>query len=235
MNQIHEGLEPWDWEQPESVELRTDPRTGTEDYFSTTAELRAQQSLHDKEQAKLTAQLEQDIRVFTTREISSVEDTYAVRSQYQDITSRLPLLDDGDLRASMLEQVENRYDYFTGIISQMGDTIALYEKQKAIDDARARKQPRSRLRRTGNRLRRMPKRTNSCRLWRLWRNWNTSRKTLRIWCRMPSAGFPWWQATRISRLCPTGFRQPSRGFPACPQRTSGTRPRPRAGRPRKLP
>ena len=138
MAQIHEGLEPWDWEQPESVELRTDPRTGTEDYFSTTAELRAQQSLHDKEQAKLTAQLEQDIREFTTREISSVEDTYAVRSQYQDITSRLPLLDDGELRASMLEQVENRYDYFTGIISQMGDTIALYEKQKAIDDARAR-------------------------------------------------------------------------------------------------
>ena len=59
MNQIHEGLEPWDWEQPESVELKADPRTGTQDYFSTTAEFRAQQSLHDKEQAKLTAQLEQ--------------------------------------------------------------------------------------------------------------------------------------------------------------------------------
>ena len=140
MNQIHEGLEPWDWEQPESVELKADPRTGTQDYFSTTAEFRAQQSLHDKEQAKLTAQLEQDIQEFTTREISSVEDTYSVKSQYQDITSRLPLLDDGELRAGMLEQVENRYDYFTGIISQMGDTIALYEKQKAIDDARAREE-----------------------------------------------------------------------------------------------
>ena len=106
MNQIHEGLEPWDWEQPESVELKADPRTGTQDYFSTTAEFRAQQSLHDKEQAKLTAQLEQDIQEFTTREISSVEDTYSVKSQYQDITSRLPLLDDGELRAGMLEQVE---------------------------------------------------------------------------------------------------------------------------------
>ena len=71
MNQIQEGLEPWDWEQPESVELKADPRTGTQDYFSTTAEFRAQQSLHDKEQAKLTAQLEQDIQEFTTREISS--------------------------------------------------------------------------------------------------------------------------------------------------------------------
>ena len=92
-----------------------------------------------------------------------MEDTYSVKSQYQDITSRLPLLDDGELRAGMLEQVENRYDYFTGIISQMGDTIALYEKQKAIDDARAREEAKSRPRRTGSRLRRIPKRTNSCR------------------------------------------------------------------------
>lgn len=163
MNQIHEGLEPWDWEQPESVELKADPRTGTQDYFSTTAEFRAQQSLHDKEQAKLTAQLEQDIQEFTTREISSVEDTYSVKSQYQDITSRLPLLDDGELRAGMLEQVENRYDYFTGIISQMGDTIALYESRRPLTMPGPGKKPKSRPRRTGSRLRRIPKRTNSCR------------------------------------------------------------------------
>ena len=77
---------------------------------------------------------------FTAREISTVEDTYAVRSLYQSITSRLPLLDDGDLRARMLDQVESRYDYFEGIISQMSDTIALYEKQKAADEARAQEQ-----------------------------------------------------------------------------------------------
>ena len=140
MNQIHEGLEPWDWEQPESVERRADSATGMEDYFSVTAEFRAQQSLHDKEQEKLAAQLEQDAEEFTTREISTVEDTYAVKAQYQSITSRLPLLDDGELRARLLEEVEDRYDYFADIISQMSDTIAMYEKQKAIDDARARKQ-----------------------------------------------------------------------------------------------
>ena len=78
---------------------------------------------------------------FTAREISTVEDTYAVRSLYQSITSRLPLLDDGDLRARMLDQVESRYDYFEGIISQMSDTIALYEKQKAADEARPRNRP----------------------------------------------------------------------------------------------
>lgn len=140
MNELHTGLEPWDWEQPESVERRPDPRTGTEDYFSTTAEMRAQQSLLDKEQRKLTGQLESDIEDFCSREINTVEDTYSVKSQYQSITSRLPLVDDGDVRARMLEQVEGRYDYFEEIISQMSDTIALYEKQKAVDAARAQEQ-----------------------------------------------------------------------------------------------
>lgn len=140
MDQIHEGLEPWDWEQPESVERRADSRNGIQDYFSITAEFRAQQSLHDKEQAQLAAGLEQDIQDFTAREILSVEDTYWVKSQYQNITSRLPLLDDGELRAQMLGQVEERYDYFAGIISQMGDTITMYENQKAVDQARAREQ-----------------------------------------------------------------------------------------------
>lgn len=140
MDQIHTNLEPWDWEQPESVERRSDPKSGIEDYFSTTAEMRAQQSLHDKEQRQLTDQLETDISDFTSREINSVEDTYAVKSQFQSITSRLPLVDDGDLRAQMREQVEGRYDYFEGIITQMADTIALYEKQKAVDAAHAREQ-----------------------------------------------------------------------------------------------
>lgn len=58
-------LEPWDWEQPESVERRMDPKNGIEDYFSTTAEMRAQQSLHDKEQKKLTDSLNADVEDFT--------------------------------------------------------------------------------------------------------------------------------------------------------------------------
>lgn len=130
-------LEPWDWEQPESVERRVDPKNGIEDYFSTTAEMRAQQSLHDKEQKKLTDSLNADVEDFTSREINTVEDTYAVKSQYQSITSRLPLLDERGFTARLLEQVENRYDYFEGIISQMSDTLALYEKQKAAYAAKA--------------------------------------------------------------------------------------------------
>ena len=46
MDQIHTGLEPLDWEQPVTVEQQQDPDNGNTDYFSLTAELRAQQAEH---------------------------------------------------------------------------------------------------------------------------------------------------------------------------------------------
>lgn len=140
MDQLHQTLEPLDWIQPETVERRTDETNGIEDYFSTTAQMRAEHSLHEKEQARLTEQLQQDIQEFTTREIRNVEDTYAVQEQYELITSRLPLLDDGELRAQILEQAETRYDYFREIIDGMADTIALYEKNKAAEAVKAQEQ-----------------------------------------------------------------------------------------------
>lgn len=138
MNQIHQSLEPLDWEAPDSVEQRADAKSGIVDYFSTTAELRAQQSLHDKEQQKLAEELNTAISEFEAKTINTVEDTYDVKNRYQTITSRLPLLDDGDQRAELLERVEAKYDEFEATIAQMSDTITMYEQQKAIEDARAR-------------------------------------------------------------------------------------------------
>lgn len=48
MDEIHQGLPPLDWEQPDTVERRADETNGIEDYFSTTAQFRAQQSLHER-------------------------------------------------------------------------------------------------------------------------------------------------------------------------------------------
>ena len=127
MDEIHQGLEPLDWEQPDTVERRTDKNNGIEDYFSTTAQFRAEQSLHEKEQAALAEKLNTEINAFCTKEIASVEDTYTIKDQYSSITSQLPLLDDGELRAELLDKTEKRYDYFNGIIAQMGDEIKRYE------------------------------------------------------------------------------------------------------------
>ena len=140
MDEIHQGLPPLDWEQPDTVERRADETNGIEDYFSTTAQFRAQQSLHEKEQAALLEELTQEAEGFCAREIRSVEDTYTVKDEYASITSRLPLLDDGEQRALLLEQTEQRYDYFVSIISQMGDEIRRYEEQKAAEEKKAREE-----------------------------------------------------------------------------------------------
>lgn len=137
MDQIHQGLEPLDWVQPETVERRTDETNGIEDYFSTTAQLRAEQSLHQKEQDRLTQELNTAVDEFEAKTISTVEDTYDVQERYASITSQLPLLDDGALRASLLERTETKYDEFQAIIADMSDTIAMYEEQKAIEESRA--------------------------------------------------------------------------------------------------
>ena len=140
MDEIHQGLPPLDWEQPDTVERRADETNGIEDYFSTTAQFRAQQSLHEKEQASLLEELTREAEAFCAREIRSVEDTYTVKDEYASITSRLPLLDDGEQRALLLEQTEQRYDYFVSIISQMGDEIRRYEEQKAAEEKKAREE-----------------------------------------------------------------------------------------------
>ena len=140
MDEIHQGLPPLDWEQPDTVERRADETNGIEDYFSTTAQFRAQQSLHEKEQAALLEELTREAEAFCAREIRSVEDTYTVKDEYASITSRLPLLDDGEQRARLLEQTEKRYDYFTSIISQMDDEIRRYEEQKAAEEKKAREE-----------------------------------------------------------------------------------------------
>ena len=140
MDQIHEGLEPWDWIQPETVERKVDTKTGIEDYFSTTAQFRAEQSLHEKEQEQLETSLQSSVDAFMEKEITSVEDTYTVTDEYNSITSKLPLLDDGELRASLLEKAESRYDYFKEIIAGMGDEISRYEAVQAEEKKLAQEQ-----------------------------------------------------------------------------------------------
>lgn len=140
MDELHAGKEPWDWEQPSTVEMRPDPKTGITDLVSTTAELRAQQSLHDKEQRRLEEELNASVSEFEQKTIETVEDTYWVKERYQKMISQLNLMDEGILRGELLERVTARYETFSVTIREMSQTIALYEIQKAREQAEAQKQ-----------------------------------------------------------------------------------------------
>ncbi len=139
MDELHAGKEPWDWEQPSTVEMRADPKTGITDLVSTTAELRAQQSLHDKEQRRLEEELTASVSEFEQKTIETVEDTYWVNEQYHKMISQLNLMDEGKLRGEFLERVTARYETFSVTIREMSQTIALYEAQKAREQAEAQK------------------------------------------------------------------------------------------------
>ena len=211
------------------MERRDRPQNGIEDYFSTTAEMRAQTEPARQGAEKLTDELEADVADFTTREISTVEDTYAVKSQYQAITSRLPLLDDGDLRARLLDQVENRYDYFEGIMGQMSDTIALYEKQKAIDAAKAQEKA---MKDAEEQRRQAEKDTRKNEFLQAlqtvealeYQQPNAQALVQDAIAKLPLVG----RGTRSSRPWRTGSRTPSAGSAPCLPRMSGLRPRPRS-------
>lgn len=139
MDELHTGKEPWDWEQPSTVSLQEDPKTGITDLVSTTAQLRARQSLHDKEQRQLEAELAAGVETFEKKTIETVEDVYWVKEQYQKMISQLNLMDEGTLRGELLDRLTTRYESFSGIIQEMKETIALYEVQKAREEALAQK------------------------------------------------------------------------------------------------
>ena len=117
MDQIHEGKELLDWEQPATVEMTTDSKSGITDLFSATLHERAEQSLHDKEQRKLEEDLEAAVTAFEDKTIETVEDTYWVKEQYQSIISKLNLMDGSDKRTELLERITKRNEEFAPIIS----------------------------------------------------------------------------------------------------------------------
>ncbi len=139
MDQIHVGKEPLDWERPTTVAEQTDEATGITDLVSTTASLRAQQSLHDKEQRRLESQLETDVKEYEDKIIKTVEDVYWVRERYESIITGVSQLDDGEERGRLLKRTASRSKEFDIIIEEMQQTIELYEEQKAREQEEAKK------------------------------------------------------------------------------------------------
>ncbi len=139
MDQIHADLEPLDWEPPVTVEKRQDPDNGITDYFSLTAELRAQQAEHEKEQEKLLAQLESDLTTFESLVLSSAQDGYSIQQAYQSLKSQIALLDESEERVSLSERIEAQYEKFRPGLEAMQDQIDAYAAQKAAQEEAARR------------------------------------------------------------------------------------------------
>lgn len=138
MDQIHTGLEPWDWEVPVTVEERRDPTNGITDYFSITADLRAQQAEYEKEQKEMLADLKTSLTAFENHPLSTAEDGYWIQQTYQSMKAQIALLDESDDRIELSQRIEERYEDLRPKLETMQAEIDAYAAQKAAQEAAAR-------------------------------------------------------------------------------------------------
>ncbi len=106
--------------------------TNLVDYFSTSSQFRAQQNISEKNQKKLTDQLEEMVAAFENKTIDSVEDVSEVRSQHQAISENLTRLEDGEKRKELFDRTEIRWEEFSQIMDSMSDAIRVYEEKQEL-------------------------------------------------------------------------------------------------------
>lgn len=139
MDQIHTDLEPWDWEVPVTVVQQRDESNGITDYFSTTAELRAKQAEHEKEQGAMLAELKNTLSAFESKTISNAADGYWVQETYRSMIAQISIMDENEERSQLLERIEARYESFQTQLSSMSADIQAYADRKAADEEAARR------------------------------------------------------------------------------------------------
>ena len=148
MDSILEGYEVRDWEQPESVVLESyNPSTGAVssgdtgvyDLFSTSASIRAERTAYERKQNSLAESLEAVVDEYESWWIATPEDTYLLEEKTDAVRTQVSEIEDIELRAPLMERVQNHHSELKQIVIKMAEDIKLYEemKQKEEDEAKA--------------------------------------------------------------------------------------------------
>ena len=143
MDPLSEGKELLDWDKPESVEQRTE-ENGTTDWRSNTDELRAEASLHEKEQAALMSEVQGLLTAYEQQTIASMEDTRTVAEQYETLMNKASLLDDSPEKSEILTRTADQKEKNDQILAGMTEAIARWKEQESEAEAEAQKERESR-------------------------------------------------------------------------------------------
>ncbi len=114
------------------IEPETAAGSNLIDYFSTSSQFIAQQSLSEKSQQRLTRELEDLIAAFEAATINSAADIYDIRASHETISEKLKQLENGDVRKELFDRTETRWHEFSEIIDSMNGAIQAYEDQQAL-------------------------------------------------------------------------------------------------------
>jgi penicillin-binding protein 1A len=151
MTQLHQGLPEVDWERPETVITASyDPSTGTKsghetglsDLFSTTAEIRAEESRIQREKDNYDASVSSKVDAYVNTNISSVEEVYLIEDNYHSIMTEIALVNSESLRAELGKEASQKYQDLLKVKDSMKDAIDEYEANKiaeseAVEESKA--------------------------------------------------------------------------------------------------
>ena len=130
MDQIHTGLEPWDWEVPVTIVRKTDPQNGVTDYFSTMADVRAVHAEHSRQQKQILSDVKTTLDAFEQRSINNVQDGYWVQETYKTLISLISLMEENEERSQLFDRIEAKYETFQPQLSNLGTQIETYAKRQ---------------------------------------------------------------------------------------------------------
>lgn len=147
MEELHTGIAPEDWEMPETVNVgfvkadgfQSETETGWTDLFSTNADLKAAQTLLEKQQERQVEISKESLNTFLDFQIESVADAYNVETNYQTAKMQIDLIEDEAIRKDLGTQLENKKAELDEIVVGMAQEIKDYETQLANEAAEQRR------------------------------------------------------------------------------------------------
>ena len=130
MDILHEGLEPEDWEVPDTVIKEADEKSGITDYVSKTAKIRGEENRKKKAEKETKAQVEKDMKSYEAMKIQKLEDVFTARTLFAKIRNGLNDITDEKFRKEYQERLFSKQKEFLLIEEKWKDEIDAYIAKK---------------------------------------------------------------------------------------------------------
>ena len=114
------------------VEPSSGAGTDGADYFCTTSEVKAEQSLQEKERQRLITELESQVSALESATITSAADINPLRRQYNEIVANMNQLESGPEHTAFYNRITRRWAELESIMDGMTEEIQAYKEKEAL-------------------------------------------------------------------------------------------------------
>ena len=148
MTDLHEGLETWDWEMPDTVyNCPYDPSTGAEvdydtglvDLFSSTAKERAEEALELKKDEEAYNKAKAYVEAYEAWYINNIEDAKSVTEHYNEVLKYVSLINNSEKRTELNKRVAEHKNKIDESLKDWQEAIEEYNRaeEESIAESKA--------------------------------------------------------------------------------------------------